>query len=75
MTQPWQGEGVLLDNGHDKLEPFVLTGRRRSSYHLRAIDGLDVVAAPGFERLAIVWPQTSAAPSPNESASTAAHLP
>ncbi len=74
MTQPWQGEGVLLDNGRGKLEPFVLTGSRRSRYHVRTIDGLDILAAPGFERLAVVWPQISDAPSPNESAGTAAPL-
>ena len=56
MTQPWQGEGVLLDNGRQKLEPFVLTAGRRSRYHSRIIEGLDLVAAPGFDRLAVVWP-------------------
>ncbi|HTU92399.1 MAG TPA: L-tyrosine/L-tryptophan isonitrile synthase family protein [Gemmataceae bacterium] len=59
VTQPWQGEGVLLDNGREKLEPFVLTSGRRSRYHVRVIDGLDIVSAAGFERLAVVWPQTS----------------
>jgi hypothetical protein len=58
LTQPWQGEGVLLDNGREKLEPFVLTNGRRSRYHTRVIDGLDLIAAPGFERLAVVGPQT-----------------
>ncbi len=57
MTQPWQGEGVLLDNGHEKLEPFVLTSGRRSRYHVRVLDGLDLVSLPGFERLAVVWPR------------------
>jgi hypothetical protein len=57
MTQPWQGEGVLLDNGHEKLEPFVLTSGRRSCYHVRVLDGLDFVSLPGFERLAVVWPR------------------
>jgi hypothetical protein len=56
MTQPWQGEGVLLDNGREKLEPFVLTSGRRSRYHVRVLDGLELVAAPGFERIAVVWP-------------------
>jgi hypothetical protein len=60
MTQPWQGEGVLLDNGHHKLEPFVLTGGRRARYHVRVVEGLDVVPAPGFERLAVVWPRSVA---------------
>jgi hypothetical protein len=74
MTQPWQGEGVLVDNGHGKLEPFVLTGSRRSRYHVRAIEGLDIVAAPGFDRLAVVWPQTAAPSSTNDSAGTPASL-
>src|SRR5215469_4590227 len=68
MTQPWQGEGVLLDNGHGKLEPFVLTGGRRSRYQVRLIDGLDLVAAPGFDRLAVVWPRTSDASASNDCA-------
>jgi hypothetical protein len=74
MTQPWQGEGVLLDNGCGKLEPFVLTGGRRSRYQTRVIDKLDVIAAPGFDRLAVVWTQPSVPSSPNESADTAAPL-
>jgi hypothetical protein len=37
MTQPWQGQGVLLDNGHQKLEPFVLTAGRRPRYQTRAV--------------------------------------
>jgi hypothetical protein len=57
ITQPWQGEGVLLDNGREKLEPFVLTGGRRSRYHIRTIERLEIIAAPGFERLAVVWPE------------------
>jgi hypothetical protein len=58
MTQPWQGEGVLLDNGRRKLEPFVLTSGRRSRYQVRVIDGLDVVAAAGFDRIAVVSSRT-----------------
>jgi hypothetical protein len=57
MTQPWQGEGVLLDNGHRKLVPFVLTAGRRPHYHSWIIDGLNIVPCPGFDRIAIVWPQ------------------
>jgi hypothetical protein len=74
MTQPWQGEGVLLDNGRQKLEPFVLTSGRRSRYHVRVIDGLDVVAAPGFDRLAVVWPQMSDTSARNDCADKAAPL-
>jgi hypothetical protein len=72
MTQPWQGEGALLDNGRGKYEPFVLTGGRRSRYHVRSIGGLSCVPAPGFDRLAVVWPQTGVPSSPRESAGTAA---
>jgi len=71
MTQPWQGEGVLLDNGYQKLEPFVLTGGRRARYHLRVLEGVDVVAAPGFDRLAVVWPRTSVECPHQESADRA----
>lgn len=68
MTQPWQGEGALLDNGCQKLVPFVLTGGRRSRHHLRALDGLDLVAAPGFDRLAVVWPQQTSSDVPHPQA-------
>jgi len=54
VTQPWQGEGVLLDNGHGRLVPFVLTAGRRPHYLMRILKGLDLVPYPGFERLAIV---------------------
>lgn len=54
VTQPWQGEGVLLDNGHGKLVPFVLTAHRRQQYDSQWVDGLDVVPRPGFDRLAVV---------------------
>jgi hypothetical protein len=63
MTQPWQGEGVLLDNGRGKLEPFVLTAGRRERYHSIAVEGLNLVPRPGFERLTVVWPTTHEAPS------------
>ena len=56
VTQPWQGEGVLLDNGHQLLEPFVLTGGRRPRHGARVIERLDVVPVAGFDRLAVVWP-------------------
>ena len=59
MTQPWQGEGVLLDNGHRKLEPFVLTGGRRPNYQTRLVEGLDLIPTQGFESIAVVWPKTT----------------
>lgn len=68
MTQPWQGEGVLLDNGHQKLEPFVLTTARRSRYHARIVQRLDVIPNLGFDRIRVVWPQEASVPSANSSA-------
>jgi hypothetical protein len=60
MTQPWQGEGVLLDNGHGRLEPFVLTRGRRPHYQARTVDGLGLAIRPDFESIAVVWPRPAA---------------
>lgn len=54
VTQPWQGEGALLDNGHGKLEPFVLTAGRRQRHHVEMIEGLSLLSLPSFERIAVV---------------------
>ena len=32
VTQPWQGEGALVDNGKGQLVPLVLTGGRRAAH-------------------------------------------
>ena len=53
VTQPWQGEGMLLDNGHGKLEPFVMTAGRRPRHQTQTLEGIDVVPMPGFEHLAV----------------------
>jgi hypothetical protein len=63
VTQPWQGEGALLDNGHGKLVPFVLTGGRRSRYRTAVVDGLDLVPLPGFDRIAVAAEQTEGSKS------------
>jgi hypothetical protein len=55
ITQPWQGEGALLDNGHSQLVPFVLTAGRRSRYQARMVDGLNLVPCSGFDRIPVVW--------------------
>jgi hypothetical protein len=57
VTQPWQGEGALVDNGHGSLEPFVLTAGRRLHYMTRQVDGLGVVPVPGFERINVAFPE------------------
>jgi hypothetical protein len=54
VTQPWQGEGVLLDNGHGKLEPFVLTAGRRERYLVETVAGLDVLPGSPFDHIAVV---------------------
>jgi hypothetical protein len=59
VTQPWQGEGALVDNGHGKLEPFVLTAGRRFHYDTREVAGLDVVPCPGFERIRVAFSQAT----------------
>lgn len=56
VTQPWQGRGVLLDNGHDKLVPYVLTQGRQQSHRTRLVEGLGVVPLPGFDRIEVAWP-------------------
>src|SRR3954453_14829988 len=43
VTQPWQGEGGLRDNGHGRLEPYVLTTVRRQQSSVRVVDGLDLI--------------------------------
>ena len=43
VTQPWQGEGALRDNGHGRLEPYVLTTGRRERSVVRTV----VRARPG----------------------------
>jgi hypothetical protein len=55
VTQPWQGEGVLLDNGHGKLDPFVMTAGRRQRHSLFSVPTSGIVDMPGFDTLSIAW--------------------
>jgi hypothetical protein len=63
VTQPWQGEGSLRDNGHGRLEPYVLTAERRLHSAVRTVDGLDLVPLRGFDRIAVAWPGGAATPT------------
>jgi hypothetical protein len=63
VTQPWQGEGALLDNDHGGLEPHVLTAGRRLRYRVESVDGLSVLPVPGFERMAVVKSSESSRPA------------
>jgi len=51
MVQPWQGEGVLRDNGHGKLVPYALTASRRDRLTTEVVDGLSLVPMEGFDRI------------------------
>jgi hypothetical protein len=59
VTQPWQGEGALRDNGHGELIPFVLT-RARSATRKRAVTGLDLLALEGFDTINVCWVDAAA---------------
>jgi hypothetical protein len=59
VTQPWQGEGALVDNGHGRLEPFVLTAGRRQRYTEHLVDGLTLLPCDGFDKIAVVRPNDS----------------
>jgi hypothetical protein len=54
ITQPWQGEGALCDNGHGELVPFVLT-RERSAVKKRVVTGLDLLPLEGFDHIKVCW--------------------
>ena len=60
VTQPWQGEGALRDNGHGRLEPYVLTTGRRGRSVKRTVSGIDLVPLPGFDRITVTWPNVTA---------------
>jgi hypothetical protein len=53
VAQPWQGEGALLDNGHGKLEPVVLTAGRLARLQLETVDNLDLIPSPGFRQIMV----------------------
>ena len=43
ITQPWQGEGALCDNGHGELVPFVLTTGRRAIMSSTQVTDLELI--------------------------------
>jgi hypothetical protein len=55
VTQPWQGEGVLMDNGHGKWEPCVLTAGRRQRSRTTTINNLDLISFPGFDQIKVAF--------------------
>jgi hypothetical protein len=67
VTQPWQGEGVLRDNGHDKLVPIVLSGKRRQEVEMRPVEVAGVINYPGLESIYVCCDQSSTSSSSIES--------
>jgi hypothetical protein len=63
VTQPWQGEGVLRDNGHDKLVPIVLSGKRKNEVRLHRVDVRGVISYPGLESIYVCYDQSSTSSS------------
>jgi hypothetical protein len=63
VTQPWQGEGVLRDNGHDKLVPIVLSGKRRQEVEMQRVEVPGVINHPGLEAIYVCCDQTSTSSS------------
>jgi hypothetical protein len=53
VTQPWQGPGVLLDNGKGTLVPFVLTGGRRERMITEEVSGINLLPVEGFDRIQV----------------------
>jgi hypothetical protein len=59
VTQPWQGEGALRDNGHGKLVPTVLTTKRREEFHARRIEVRDIVPHDGLDSIFVCYDQAA----------------
>jgi hypothetical protein len=61
VTQPWQGEGALVDNGRGKLIPVVLTAGRREKLTSRLMTGLELLPQEGFDSIEVCQEIRSAA--------------
>jgi hypothetical protein len=75
VTQPWQGEGVLLDNGHNKLEPFVMTAGRRQRHALCLVPVGGIINMPGFDSISVAWANTEASAGAESARPVEAHQP
>jgi hypothetical protein len=64
VTQPWQGEGALRDNGRQKLVPIVLTAQRRARMVLQPVEGLRLVPLAGFDSIHIGYESADAEDRP-----------
>ncbi len=52
-TQPWQGMGVLHENGVGKLVPVVLTAKRRALMDCQTVSLPELLHLPNFESVTI----------------------
>jgi hypothetical protein len=55
ITQPWQGEGALRDNGKGKLVPMVITAGRRARIETLDVDIPEVLPLAGFDVIRVGW--------------------
>jgi len=55
VVQPWQGPGALLDNGHGKLVPTVLTGKKLEHLHRTNVSVAGIVPGRGFDSIQICF--------------------
>jgi hypothetical protein len=56
ITQPWQGEGALCDNGHGELIPIVLTSKRRAEMNVMEVTDLNLIPMEGFDHIQVCAP-------------------
>ncbi|HEX4412801.1 MAG TPA: hypothetical protein VH107_04175 [Lacipirellulaceae bacterium] len=63
-TQPWQGQGVLQDNGVGKLVPVVLTAKRRVLMDCRIVPLPRLLSLPNFDSITIARAPAKIADAP-----------
>jgi hypothetical protein len=59
LVQPWQGAGAFLDNGHGKLVPTVLTGKKLEHLNAENVSVSDVVPCRGFDFIQICFDENT----------------
>jgi hypothetical protein len=57
VTQPWQGAGALRDNGHGKVVPIVLTGKRLQELRVVNVPTTDFLPGPAFNTIPVCFDQ------------------
>lgn len=60
-TQPWQGQGVLQDNGVGKFVPVVLTAKRRELMDCSTVPLPKLLSLPNFDSITIAREPTKIA--------------